>query len=271
MSRQYSSCELGLPKIKGLCERTKEEKAEAHRADKESHAILKLLRRDNKTCADCEAPNPGWAALPHGVFICIECAQVHRSLGRHISQVKSFSTGTYLWYEDEIDCMRQMGNRRANNLYLQNYSLTTQLHTTLDLQDRNAVAVFIRNKYVTLRWIGRFAQQQQCRTLSLNGSVNRGFQTGIELPENKFKGNKVGHPNKKIHGFGDSSATNLEETLPKVESEECNSLSFRNHTKIKSLLHVGETSHEERCKRILAAYDSSEFFAQFGISKGPYY
>lgn len=31
---------------------------------------------------------PEWASVNRGVMICDECCSVHRSLGRHISQVK---------------------------------------------------------------------------------------------------------------------------------------------------------------------------------------
>ena len=43
----------------------------------------------NKTCADCDASNPMWAVLNHGILICIGCAGVDRSLGAHISKVRS--------------------------------------------------------------------------------------------------------------------------------------------------------------------------------------
>jgi len=117
---EFSSLTAIRPKVKPLCERTEEEKRIAERNDAESHGILRKLARmpQNLTCGDCGALRPGWCALPHGVFLCIECAQVHRSLGRHISQVKSFSTGTYLWYSDEIECLRLMGNAKVNALFL---------------------------------------------------------------------------------------------------------------------------------------------------------
>jgi len=100
--------------------RSEQAKAAAQATDKESHAELKRLSRlpGNDTCADCGAPFPGWASLPHGVFVCIDCAQVHRHIGRHISQVKAINTGTYLWHEDEVEVMRRGGNALVNAVLL---------------------------------------------------------------------------------------------------------------------------------------------------------
>ncbi|KAH7840107.1 hypothetical protein Vadar_012734 [Vaccinium darrowii] len=48
-----------------------------------------LLQNDNHVCADCCAPDPKWASVNIGVFICLKCCGVHRSLGTHISKVIS--------------------------------------------------------------------------------------------------------------------------------------------------------------------------------------
>merc|ERR1719231_1507269 len=88
---------------------------EAQRCDKTSHATLNALRAkpENSTCFDCTAQRPGWAVLPHGIFVCIDCAQNHRHLGRHISQTKAINTGTYLWFKEELAVMHAVGNERA--------------------------------------------------------------------------------------------------------------------------------------------------------------
>eukprot|EP00049_Salpingoeca_infusionum_P026334 m.25131 g.25131 ORF g.25131 m.25131 type:complete len:697 (-) comp8680_c0_seq2:5873-7963(-) len=43
----------------------------------------------NEVCADCHAPNPTWASINLGVAICIKCSGIHRSLGSHLSKVRS--------------------------------------------------------------------------------------------------------------------------------------------------------------------------------------
>ncbi|XP_071542552.1 ARF GTPase-activating protein GIT2 isoform X3 [Panulirus ornatus] len=52
-------------------------------------------RTSQDVCADCGAPEPGWASINRGILVCDECCSVHRSLGRHISQVKSLKKGTW--------------------------------------------------------------------------------------------------------------------------------------------------------------------------------
>eukprot|EP00039_Didymoeca_costata_P002035 m.57148 g.57148 ORF g.57148 m.57148 type:complete len:256 (-) comp11083_c1_seq1:157-924(-) len=150
---------LPLPTIKGLSTRTVEEKKEAAeaKAHKAAHEELRRLRgnksENNNECADCTAKRPGWASLPHGVFICINCSQIHRGIGRHISQVKSFSSGTYTWYPDEIAAMREMGNTRANELYLSpqmNPPNKPSEDAPQHIRER-----YIRDKYEKQLWVAK--------------------------------------------------------------------------------------------------------------------
>uniref|UniRef100_A0A9I9CFJ9 ADP-ribosylation factor GTPase-activating protein AGD12-like n=1 Tax=Cucumis melo TaxID=3656 RepID=A0A9I9CFJ9_CUCME len=75
-----------------------------------------LLQIDNQLCADCGAPDPKWASANIGVFICLKCSGVHRSLGTHISKVLSITLDE--WSDDEIDAMIEVGgNGSANAIY----------------------------------------------------------------------------------------------------------------------------------------------------------
>jgi hypothetical protein len=141
---------MEFPKIKPLSQRTEEEKALAEKNDRETHLELRKMLRlpGNNVCADCAAKFPGWAALPHGVFICIDCAQLHRHMGRHISQVKAINTGTYLWYPDEVEAMGTMGNLKANEFYLAKHaSVYPPADSPLAEKEQ-----FIRNKYEKKVW-----------------------------------------------------------------------------------------------------------------------
>ncbi|XP_074272437.1 ADP-ribosylation factor GTPase-activating protein AGD12-like [Silene latifolia] len=75
-----------------------------------------LLLKDNRFCADCGAPDPKWASANIGVFICLKCCGVHRSLGTHISKVLSVTLDE--WSDEDIDAMVEVGgNASANAIY----------------------------------------------------------------------------------------------------------------------------------------------------------
>ena len=38
---------------------------------------------------------PGWASLNRAILLCDECCSIHRSLGRHVSHVKSLQKGIW--------------------------------------------------------------------------------------------------------------------------------------------------------------------------------
>jgi len=79
----------------------------------EYRAILeKLLKEpENKKCADCGSAAPRWASATLGVFLCIKCSGIHRSMGTHISFVRSISLDK--WKPEEIALMQATGNGQA--------------------------------------------------------------------------------------------------------------------------------------------------------------
>ncbi len=66
--------------------------------------VFTLLASQNKSCVDCGSPNPQWATSYFGILFCLECSGQHRSLGTHLTFVRSITMDT--WKEHEIASMQ---------------------------------------------------------------------------------------------------------------------------------------------------------------------
>lgn len=78
--------------------------------------ILHEADPDNRICVDCDTENPDWASINLGCLLCIECSGIHRSLGTHVSKVRSLVLDTTSWTEELVGVMLGLGNNSVNKV-----------------------------------------------------------------------------------------------------------------------------------------------------------
>ncbi|KAM3854786.1 ARF GTPase-activating protein GIT1 isoform 3-T3 [Vipera latastei] len=109
-----------------------------------------------EVCADCSAPDPGWASINRGVLVCDECCSVHRSLGRHISIVKHLRHSP--WSATLLQMVHTLASNGANSIWEHSLLDPAQVQSgrrKANPQDKvhPTKSEFIRAKYQMLAFV----------------------------------------------------------------------------------------------------------------------
>ncbi|XP_041436220.1 G protein-coupled receptor kinase interacting ArfGAP 2 L homeolog isoform X2 [Xenopus laevis] len=114
--------------------------------------------RSPEVCADCGVSDPRWASINRGVLICDECCSVHRSLGRHISQVRHLKHTS--WPPTLLQTVQTLYSNGANSIW--EHSLLDPASIMSGKRKANPQdkvhpnkAEFIRAKYQMLAFVHR--------------------------------------------------------------------------------------------------------------------
>lgn len=87
----------------------------------EEGKLLKQVRdadASNKVCADCGSEiKVDWVSINLGIIICIECSGIHRSLGTHITKVRSLTLDVTSFTPDIVEILLKVGNRISNMIW----------------------------------------------------------------------------------------------------------------------------------------------------------
>ena len=127
----------------------------AEKAEQDYAAAIQEIRSQpgNNICADCGTPDPEWASINHGVLLCIECSGIHRSLGVHISKVRSITLDKL---EPELmEAMSVLGNTITNDLLLKTLDTAgpSGLEVPTPKSDRGTREKWITAKYSERRFV----------------------------------------------------------------------------------------------------------------------
>lgn len=100
-------------------------------------ACLSLLKsvNGNFRCVDCGDRNPQWAAVSYGALLCLQCSGRHRSLGVHVSCVRSLSMDD--WSPMHVLQMLEGGNAQLHGFFTRHHLSQEALLLSHDDDDDN--------------------------------------------------------------------------------------------------------------------------------------
>ncbi|XP_026199811.1 ARF GTPase-activating protein GIT2a isoform X2 [Anabas testudineus] len=139
--------------------------------------------RNTEVCADCSVPEPRWASVNRGVLICDECCSVHRSLGRHSSQVRHLTHTP--WPPTQLQMVQTLYNNGANSIW--EHSLLDPASVMSGKRKANPQdklhpnkSEFIRAKYQMLAFVHRMPCREDDNTTAkdLSKQLHSSVRTG---------------------------------------------------------------------------------------------
>ncbi|GAN08876.1 csx2 protein [Mucor ambiguus] len=128
--------------------------------------LLSILREDtsNHYCVDCGAKNPDWCSLNLGVLLCIECSGIHRSLGTHISKIRSLTLDSTSYTPDIVELLKSIGNARSNAIWDARFEKTPSASSSAAATTTTAAHIprpnptdsrAIKLAYIQAKYVGR--------------------------------------------------------------------------------------------------------------------
>lgn len=132
---------------------------------------LKKIRMvpGNDRCADCGVKDPEWACTNLGIIVCIECSGIHRSLGVHVSKVRSIVLDK--WESDAIEVMLRLGNTVGNSIYEASVPIDMESFRITPDSDRGDRDLWIIEKYVKKSFVAPCSLSQD--------SLNKEFWNAV--------------------------------------------------------------------------------------------
>ncbi|KAJ9191874.1 hypothetical protein DTO164E3_8621 [Paecilomyces variotii] len=143
----------------------------------------------NNWCADCGSTSKvEWVSINLGIILCIECSGIHRSLGTHISKVRSLTLDVNSFSNDIVEILLQIGNRVSNMVWEATLDQSTK---PTALSTREQRLKFITAKYSDRAYVqpltagqSRYATPDETLLASIKKNDIQGVLYGIALRAN---------------------------------------------------------------------------------------
>ena len=127
--------------------------------DENPSKLLDQIRNNdhgNQFCADCGSTSKvEWVSLNLGIILCIECGGIHRSLGTHVSKIRSLTLDVHSFTNDIVDLLMLIGNRISNMVWEAVLDRSMKPSPTATRDQR---LKFITSKYVERAFVAPVSQ-----------------------------------------------------------------------------------------------------------------
>ena len=150
---------------------------------------IKNVDQGNAWCADCGSNSKvEWVSINLGIILCIECSGIHRSLGTHISKIRSLTLDTLSFTNDIVELLLQIGNRVSNMIWEAKLDRSQKLAAQSTREQR---LHFITAKYVERLYVqpvsttlSHYATADETLLASIKKNDIQGVVYGIALRAN---------------------------------------------------------------------------------------
>lgn len=135
--------------------------------------IIRDVDQGNKWCADCGSSSKvEWVSINLGIVLCIECSGIHRSLGTHITKVRSLTLDIHSFSNDIVEILLQVGNRVSNMVWEARLDQSTKPTAQSNREQRL--------KFITAKYSERAFIQPLSTTLSRYGTAEETLIASIK-------------------------------------------------------------------------------------------
>ena len=142
--------------------------------------LLEQIRKNdagNAYCADCgSASKVEWVSLNLAILLCIECGGIHRSLGTHVSKIRSLTLDIYSFTNDIVELLHLVGNRVSNMVWEARLDQTQKPDATTSREQR---LKFITSKYVDREYVEPLTSQYSSVDDTLLTSIKKNEVQGV--------------------------------------------------------------------------------------------
>ncbi|KFA60585.1 hypothetical protein S40285_08672 [Stachybotrys chlorohalonatus IBT 40285] len=147
--------------------------------DENPDRLLQMVRdtdQGNCWCADCGSGSKvEWVSINLGIILCIECSGIHRSLGTHISKVRSLTLDIKSFTIDIVEVMLLIGNRVSNMVW------EARLDASLKPGPQSSREQRLR--FITAKYVDRAFVEPISSTLSRYGTSEETLLAAIKKNE----------------------------------------------------------------------------------------